>query len=317
MSNDIKTIRNMHYHFNSYYMNKIISERNVNIENLNKDLVCKFNNQMDDFFDISNNYVNDLKEKKSDIKVLYFEVKYPGILVGLGYPHEVSCGEITGQISCGMSLDYVTGMPYIPGSSIKGIIRHIFDCAIDSKSVNQGCTNNLYQEFLNIICPYNKDVDAKEIIDKYLGEESPVNQKDIFYGGYIIGYKKGLNNYKLIGKENIAPKNEEKSNIINMLKIRPGTIVAVVIKCNDDRMTIYRKILQYVGIGAKTNVGFGLISECKKEDILTKQIHMCEFPGCQNETKKNKEGKWYQYCYQHRDSNRRGQNATKNKSQHK
>jgi CRISPR-associated protein Cmr6 len=48
---------------------------------------------------------------------------YPGLLVGLGYNHDVAP---TAALNVGFSFDYTTGLPLLPGSSVKGILRSAF-----------------------------------------------------------------------------------------------------------------------------------------------------------------------------------------------
>lgn len=48
---------------------------------------------------------------------------YPGLLIGIGIAHGFN-GK--GEAALGLCLDYVTGMPYIPGSSVKGVLRSAF-----------------------------------------------------------------------------------------------------------------------------------------------------------------------------------------------
>lgn len=64
-------------------------------------------------------------EKMNCIAPNYFELQtaYPGLLVGTGLPHSFG-GK--GEAALGLTLDYVTGMPYIPGSSVKGALRSAF-----------------------------------------------------------------------------------------------------------------------------------------------------------------------------------------------
>ena len=51
------------------------------------------------------------------------KTEYPGLLIGAGYPHDAKLDE---AIKCGFTFDYVTGIPYIPGSSLKGMLRSFF-----------------------------------------------------------------------------------------------------------------------------------------------------------------------------------------------
>ena len=49
---------------------------------------------------------------------------YPGLMLGLGYPHDP--GGSKEAIQLGFTFDFVTGMPYIPGSTVKGVLRSAF-----------------------------------------------------------------------------------------------------------------------------------------------------------------------------------------------
>lgn len=51
------------------------------------------------------------------------ETTYPGLLTGSGYPHEMG---FEGELKLGFSFDYTTGLPYLAGSSVKGVLRHLF-----------------------------------------------------------------------------------------------------------------------------------------------------------------------------------------------
>ena len=48
---------------------------------------------------------------------------YPGLLAGSGIVHDVKADE---ALKLGMSFDQTTGLPYIPGSSVKGVLRNAF-----------------------------------------------------------------------------------------------------------------------------------------------------------------------------------------------
>lgn len=51
------------------------------------------------------------------------ETVYPGLLIGLGNSHNLA---LEGAVKCGFSFDYTTGLPYLPGSSLKGVLRSYF-----------------------------------------------------------------------------------------------------------------------------------------------------------------------------------------------
>ena len=54
-----------------------------------------------------------------------FKVKtiYPGLVCGIGYEHELG---FENEFKLGFSFDHTTGLPYIPGSSVKGTLRSAF-----------------------------------------------------------------------------------------------------------------------------------------------------------------------------------------------
>ena len=61
-------------------------------------------------------------------------VNYPGLLIGTGYSH--TTGLSTEEIKTGFSFDYVSGLPYIPATSVKGTLKHAF-CGEKSIYVEQ------------------------------------------------------------------------------------------------------------------------------------------------------------------------------------
>lgn len=48
---------------------------------------------------------------------------YPGLLVGSGYRHETGSQD---ELKLGFSFDFTTGLPILPGSSVKGLLRSAF-----------------------------------------------------------------------------------------------------------------------------------------------------------------------------------------------
>ncbi len=57
------------------------------------------------------------------IQDLRLQVQNPGLLPGIGYPHEVG---YPGEFKLGFGFDHVTGLPVLPGSSVKGVLRSVF-----------------------------------------------------------------------------------------------------------------------------------------------------------------------------------------------
>lgn len=57
---------------------------------------------------------------------------YPGLLLGSGYAHESGT---LGELKLGFFFDYTSGLPILPGSSVKGLLKSAFEKATDRKSV--------------------------------------------------------------------------------------------------------------------------------------------------------------------------------------
>lgn len=270
---------NLNYAYNWEYMHRLVDGQEEEIvKNLNEEIYEIAAKKQVEYC----NSVNTLIEK-TNADVLYFKVEYPGLLVGLGNPHEVVIEKKNkGQLALGFSLDYVTGMPYIPGSSLKGLMHSVLN-------------NTDAKDYLkNIGCAA-----ADKFVKEYLGTSKDGIGGDVFYGVYPVG-RCNEKIKRLMGQETIAPhldENGKPSQIknpkaISFMKIMPGTIVAVLIKYKEDkfvneRKSIYNSIIKDMGIGAKTNVGFGLVSNVSAEEIVDFDEMRKENSGQDYRQKKN------------------------------
>ncbi len=177
-----------------------------------------------------------------------FRVKilYPGLITGVGIEH--SSKSITGGYELGMHFDYTMGMPIIYGSSVKGILHSYF------------------KEF------YKGKIDADKLIDDiFCGKTDngykSIYQRDIFFDAVIAESCGGT----ILADDSITPHKEGplKNPIpIAMLKIAPGCTIEFRFKLHssmingeefsvNEKIKIFKDILSTVGIGAKTNVGYG------------------------------------------------------------
>lgn len=83
--------------------------------------------EIENFFKIKNNAfttycLNELPSYPGTNKILLYTT-YPGLLIGSGYAHEIGA---IGEFKIGFQFDFTTGIPIIPGSSVKGVIRSAF-----------------------------------------------------------------------------------------------------------------------------------------------------------------------------------------------
>ena len=190
---------------------------------------------------------------------------YPGLLVGTGNPHELAK---EGALKCGFTFDYVTGVPYITGSTLKGMLRSYFPG--DSKDKEKDT------EFTALI----KGILGKEELDVSAFKEKVFENNDIFLGAYpVIGRDASLMEMEFITSHKDKFKNP---NPVSLIKVKPAVEFTfsflfsdyiaqdgTVIVSADEKCNLCKELILLMGIGAKTNVGYGRFSEAKPaENIL-------------------------------------------------
>ena len=183
-------------------------------------------------------------------------VCYPGLLIGTGYLH--GTGKIGGNddINVGFSLDYVSGQPYIPASSVKGVLRSAFE----------------HEDFIkSILDKKNIDVDKLEQ-DIFGSNKDKMEGVDQFFDAVIRFSLR--EDKRVLGNDYITPHKEMIKNPVPilMMKVLPDVIIEFrfkladtrigeIIVTADEKKTMFTKILSVLGIGAKTNVGYGNLVE--------------------------------------------------------
>jgi len=89
------------------------------LANRNETIVKSLMNNPKQYFDIPQETVS-----------FCFKTTYPGLLIGSGYTHEAGEAIFNSKkeeaFKIGFFFDYTTGMPYIPGHSVKGVLRNAF-----------------------------------------------------------------------------------------------------------------------------------------------------------------------------------------------
>lgn len=215
-------------------LHQIESQRNSNtIKRRNKDLTK------------SGLFVKEQNTDKIFNASFSLEVLYPGLVTGVGINHET---KIEGEFKLGMHFNWTTGQPVIYGSSVKGILRSYF--------------KDFYTE--------NPDnVTIGQIIDDiFEGKGKSIYNRDIFFDSVIVKPDKSG---RILCSDSITPhvKGPLKNPIpITFMKIAPGCTLEFRFKLVDtkigdfiltanQKLNIFKEILTTVGIGAKTNVGYG------------------------------------------------------------
>ncbi len=223
-----------------------------------------------------------LDKKPDKIGNFHFELytTYPGLAIGVGLPHGVKGDE--NDFKIGFSFDHTTGFPVIPGSSVKGLLRSVFPCLEKNESLKQvkshwiqALLNGLKQDtdFLQkTYQPLDSITDAqstailkleKELFGLHNEENVSIYKRDIFHDATMSSVGK-----KFLDTDYITPHSNPLKNPkpIKFLKIRSEIEFTFQFDLKAGTLTIAekgllcQKILLTLGIGAKTNVGYGQLS---------------------------------------------------------
>lgn len=225
------------------------------------------------------------------------ETVYPGLLIGSGAAHQSGFGqEKDDELKLGFSFDYTTGLPLIHGSSIKGLLRSMFPFSVKKGRTQQeeAELEKSYRiprrEFIKEILKKGDALDV-DLLEKVIFEGVDINQadtclpiykRDVFFDAFPV---QSVNN--LLDNDYITPhfKDGDSMSIfknpepIQFLKVSPGVIFefrfdlkptyinGIEIKA-DDKIDLFKEILTTIGVGAKTNVGYGQFTDklSKKRD---------------------------------------------------
>jgi len=218
------------------------------------------------------------KENRSSLNLIpktdsfELEVAWPGLLTGLGYGHGV--GGLDSEVKLGFSLDYTTGLPYLPGSTVKGWLRHFFPGrysdsrdGIGKREEIEECMSALLKE-INIKCDNlfqleNAIFEGSRVLkegDKI--QALPFVRQDIFFDAFPVEIP---TNGCLLAEEYITPHPHplQDPTPLRMLKIAPGVKFKFEFYLNDNgvpatnKKKLFEYLIQTYGIGAKTSSGFG------------------------------------------------------------
>lgn len=237
-----------------------------------------FNNKMLDRLDNEFFSVDILKEKENELEIngklkkIYLTVGYPGLLIGTGTTLEFTPlhgkkVEARDNYKIGINFDYTSGLPIIHGSSIKGVLKSFFPNSIDSEEIREAKT-----AMINAILEKEfsaediEEIISKSIFEGSIGERNlPIYKRDKFIEGRILVEKKPV-----LEKDYITPHKKILENPVplELLKIAPKTKIEIILELHDleiagikitadEKLKLFKEILYIVGLGAKTNTGYG------------------------------------------------------------
>jgi len=171
----------------------------------------------------------------------HFQAKttYPGLLLGSGNAHELP--SIEGQVILGFHFDYTSGLPVIPGSSIKGVLRSAFK----------------HWEYISEYLELKTQKEIEEL------ETEIFDNGDIFFDATII---KADKDGRILNDDYLTPHGDNplKNPIpLRFIKVLPELTfrfdfdIADGLITKNQKSELFQKILEDLGLGAKTNVGYG------------------------------------------------------------
>ena len=195
------------------------------------------------------------------------QISYPGLVTGIGINHEAS---IEGEFKLGVHFDWTHGMPVVYGSSVKGVLRSAFkDGYVDADLVKKANEKDGLKNDEKVPEWVRDEKNMKAITDDlFEGKGKSIYERDIFFDAVIVeADRKG----RILASDSITPHGDNplKNPIpITFMKIASGCKMEFRFKLVDSdingkpftaaqKKTLFEEILKTVGVGAKTNVGYG------------------------------------------------------------
>lgn len=195
-------------------------------------------------------------EGLSGFQSFQLETIYPGLAAGLGYAHGISSEK---DSKLGFSFDYVTGQPYLPGSTVKGMLRSCF------------AYPDLVQDVFQ-----TPDLDVKALETAIFDGGA-----DVFLDSVIA---RGDSRGRIMGEDYITPHASPIKNPvpIKFFKVLPGVAFEFRFLLTDTELNgtvvsaerkakAFQALLKITGIGAKTNVGYGGLQEKTEREPIQQE----------------------------------------------
>ena len=287
-------MKNIGYLFTKDYFKLKRSPNNYRIETINGEEQLVINNLAERSKNIielnfqANNELSDTFQDDNGFQTFELQTIYPGLLVGSGYMHDIKSKE---AFKLGFYFDHTTGLPVIPGSSVKGVLRSAFEKA-NGKYVNEilnslGVNNDtLFDKIkiegvkkpVSVIVAhifYGCQIKSKTNNDgktEHFCKPLPIYHRDKFFDAFPVAPA----GQKFLADDYITPHPDPLKNPVPLrfLKVRPGVTFRFVFELHDfknengetiltaeDKLKLFKRILLDLGIGAKTNVGYGQFSD--------------------------------------------------------
>lgn len=203
--------------------------------------------------------------------IIPLTIQYPGLVTGIGINHEA---KIEGEFKLGVHFDWTYGMPVVYGSSVKGVLRSAFkDGYVDANMVKKANEKTDIREEDMVPLWVGEEKNKNAIIDAiFEGAGKSIYDRDIFFDAVLTqADSKG----RILCSDSITPHGGENHDNplknptpLTFMKIASGCKMEFRFKLVDteigdkeftaaQKKTLFEEILKTIGIGAKTNVGYG------------------------------------------------------------
>jgi CRISPR-associated protein Cmr6 len=285
-------MKNLGYSYYKEYFNNLEFNRETNGKYTPSLKKAETKNFVENLF--KSNF-HDYKEQIPSVEVAVDEFElttiYPGLLIGSGYNHEI--GKQENELKLGIFFDYTTGLPCIPGSSVKGVLRDACEKAKGKYAIsilnelkngerkpldkNKIAIEQLSTENLQAV--FNGEKNSEFVQMVFAGIKDRENhlsfkERDIFFDAFPTNSlntdgKFLANDYITPHKHPTNPKLDPFTSPtpIQFLKILPQVTFQFNFRLTkgcipkEVKLELFRQILLDLGVGAKTNVGYGQLTD--------------------------------------------------------
>ncbi|WP_051412189.1 type III-B CRISPR module RAMP protein Cmr6 [Halonatronum saccharophilum] len=262
--NDLSTVINKDWLKINYEEEdkKIKAEINRVLDKKNKQLLS---------FKLKGRKNDNIGKQKIECKTIY-----PGLLIGSGLIHGIGEKE---DFTIGFQFDHTSGLPIIPGSSVKGLLRSVFP---EDGDVYKEEKEEYIRSLIEDITEVQVDIESlrDEIFEGRLkdGKRMPLAKRDIFFAAQVI---KGDRDNMVLGEDYITPHGDplKDPQPLKFLKVLPDVVFEFNFDLKDsnlgfskkDKLKLFKDIILDFGVGAKTNVGYGYFDRDYTDKMIRKR----------------------------------------------
>ena len=229
------------------------------------------------------------------------KTEYPGLLSGVGLTHDSGSKQdksnkdksIYSEVQIGFLFDQVTGLPFIPGSSVKGMLRSAF---LDMPELVFECLQKRLTDLTGDYGENRANLNRLEI--ETFGKTHPEHHaydvidfpegigQDCFLDAWPVCADKDGH---LIGMDSVTPHLAENPDLQGLTGPNPNTFLKVLPEVvyqfrfilRDStawpevtagvKRRLFHDLIETLGIGAKTDTGYGILTSVPTEGWETAQ----------------------------------------------